>query len=152
MQHRWLIFVAQCRSGVNVPGIRMVDATEGALGIEWIEGRSVRHLLPGGSEEDENAIAEELKDEDINIDPLKEYGITVGRDQPTCFVFRGSRFLGGTGTLMMLIGVELAKMHAADVIHGDLTTSNMMLRHPTSFTPRDANTPTQLVSCLLQSQ
>lgn len=53
---------------------------------------------------------------------------------------------------MMLIGIELAKMHAADVIHGDLTTSNMMLRHPTSFIPRDANTPTQLVSCLSLSR
>ncbi|KAF8646032.1 hypothetical protein AX16_007457 [Volvariella volvacea WC 439] len=38
---------------------------------------------------------------------------------------------------MALIGVELAKMHAADIIHGDLTTSNMMLRripgHPTQL-------------------
>lgn len=34
--------------------------------------------------------------------------------------------------LMALIGNEIAKMHLADVIHGDLTTSNMMLRHPES--------------------
>ncbi|KAI5992837.1 hypothetical protein EDC04DRAFT_1288853 [Pisolithus marmoratus] len=27
-----------------------------------------------------------------------------------------------------MIGVEIAKMHLADIIHGDLTTSNMMLR------------------------
>ena len=38
--------------------------------------------------------------------------------------------------LMALIGTEVAKMHQADIIHGDLTTSNMMLRrsgatHPT---------------------
>lgn len=26
------------------------------------------------------------------------------------------------------IGAQLAQMHCADVIHGDLTTSNMMLR------------------------
>jgi len=32
--------------------------------------------------------------------------------------------------LMSLIGTEIAKMHQADVIHGDLTTSNMMIRHP----------------------
>lgn len=31
---------------------------------------------------------------------------------------------------MRLIGNELAKMHLADIIHGDLTTSNMMLRRP----------------------
>ena len=29
---------------------------------------------------------------------------------------------------MKLVGQELARMHCADVIHGDLTTSNMMLR------------------------
>ena len=33
---------------------------------------------------------------------------------------------------MQMIGTEIAKMHLADVIHGDLTTSNMMLRHPSS--------------------
>jgi tRNA A-37 threonylcarbamoyl transferase component Bud32 len=33
---------------------------------------------------------------------------------------------------MNMIGTEIAKMHQADIIHGDLTTSNMMLRpsHP----------------------
>ena len=46
---------------------------------------------------------------------------------------------------MHLIGVELAKMHIADIIHGDLTTSNMMLRHPSSFHPEDATIPTQVV-------
>lgn len=34
--------------------------------------------------------------------------------------------------VMQMIGTEIAKMHLADVIHGDLTTSNMMLRRPTS--------------------
>ena len=31
---------------------------------------------------------------------------------------------------MGLIGSEIAKMHRADIIHGDLTTSNMIIRHP----------------------
>ncbi|KAF9466776.1 hypothetical protein BDZ94DRAFT_1250756 [Collybia nuda] len=103
----------------------MVDAAEGALGIEWIEGRSIRYLLPGGTEEDEDEFVNEHSLHEI-VDPLKEYGITVD-------------------ALMILIGNELAKMHVADVIHGDLTTSNMMLRHPNSYTPRDAGIPTQLV-------
>lgn len=34
---------------------------------------------------------------------------------------------------MGFIGTEIAKMHIADIIHGDLTTSNMMLRHPSSL-------------------
>lgn len=33
---------------------------------------------------------------------------------------------------MNLIGTEIAKMHLVDVIHGDLTTSNMMLRRSSS--------------------
>jgi len=101
------------RFGVNVPGIRMVDAVAGVIGIEWIEGKSVRHLLPGGAEEevDEACIDEEDSEEE---DPLLEYGISQE-------------------TLMGLIGTEIAKMHIADTIHGDLTTSNMMLRHPSSL-------------------
>ena len=47
---------------------------------------------------------------------------------------------------MDLIGIEIAKMHGADIIHGDLTTSNMMLRHPLSFkSPQGASIPTELV-------
>ncbi|ESK94547.1 bud32 protein kinase [Moniliophthora roreri MCA 2997] len=96
------------RSGVNVPGIRMVDANAGVLGIEWIEGKSIRKLLPGGAEE------EDVEEDENEDELLKEYGVSV--DQ-----------------VMKLIGTEIAKMHQADVIHGDLTTSNMMLRHPSSY-------------------
>ncbi|KIK04484.1 hypothetical protein K443DRAFT_675939 [Laccaria amethystina LaAM-08-1] len=97
------------RSGVNVPGVRMVDASEGILGIEWIDGKSVRKLLPGGAEDEEEEEDDEVLEE--NGEPMKEYGISVD-------------------TLMSLIGIEIAKMHLADVVHGDLTTSNMMLRLP----------------------
>ncbi|KAJ7652071.1 kinase-like domain-containing protein [Mycena polygramma] len=113
------------RSGVNVPGVRMVDAVEGILGIDWIHGQSVRRLLPGGAgDEDEDEESDEFEPE--AIDPLTDYGIPVD-------------------VLMQLIGQEIAKMHLADVIHGDLTTSNMMLRHPSSFKSRHANLPTELV-------
>ncbi|KAJ3901089.1 kinase-like domain-containing protein [Lentinula edodes] len=112
------------RSSVNVPGIRMVDAAEGVLGIEWIEGQSVRKLLPGGAEDDgpDNVESPDVKD----LDPLTEYGVSVDE-------------------VMNLIGNEIAKMHCVDVIHGDLTTSNMMLRHPKSFVPFNPNVTTELV-------
>jgi len=99
------------RCGVNVPGIRMVDAVEGVIGIEWIEGKSVRSLLPGGAEEEIDE-AEDILDEE-DADPLLAYGTSQEN-------------------LMSLIGTEIAKMHIADIIHGDLTTSNMMLRRPSS--------------------
>lgn len=50
---------------------------------------------------------------------------------------------------MRLTGVEIAKMHAADIVHGDLTTSNMMLRRITP--PSSSSMPVdnvQLVSYL----
>ncbi|RDX50714.1 hypothetical protein OH76DRAFT_437283 [Lentinus brumalis] len=104
------------RSGVNVPGIRMVDAAEGILGIEWIDGKSVRFLLGGGAEgeeEIEETTDEPQEDVPPEEDTLQEYGISQD-------------------ALMGLIGTEIAKMHQADIIHGDLTTSNMMLRHPST--------------------
>ncbi|KAJ7237488.1 hypothetical protein B0H12DRAFT_1138985 [Mycena haematopus] len=87
------------RAGVNVPCVRMVDAVEGVLGIEWIHGQSVRKLLPGGAGED--GVSQD-SEPDASAS-LKEYDIPVD-------------------ALMQLIGQEIAKMHLANVIHGDLTT------------------------------
>lgn len=50
----------------------------------------------------------------------------------------------GADALMVMVGTEIAKMHSADIIHGDLTTSNMMLRHPSSVGDLPPGTP-QLV-------
>ncbi|TFK98394.1 hypothetical protein BDV98DRAFT_606953 [Pterulicium gracile] len=107
------------RAGVNVPGLRLIDAPAGILGLEWIEGNSVRRLLPDDSpEEDEHQLASETA-----LQPtlsLEDYGLSIPG-------------------LMALIGAEIAKMHLADVIHGDLTTSNMMLRkHAGSTTSKPA--------------
>ncbi|KAK7696441.1 hypothetical protein QCA50_001098 [Cerrena zonata] len=106
------------RAGVNVPGVRMVDLQEGVLGIQWIDGQSIRFLLGGGAEGEEEV--EEVDDDgfeedatESNEDSLKEYNITQD-------------------DTMQLIGKEIAKMHKADIIHGDLTTSNMMLRRPSA--------------------
>ncbi|KAK7064828.1 Bud32 protein kinase [Favolaschia claudopus] len=107
------------RAGVHVPGVRMVDVSEGVLAIEWIHGQSVRKLLPGGGEE-------EPEPEPGSVESLEEYGTPVD-------------------ALMQLIGQEIAKMHLADVIHGDLTTSNMMLRHPSSFDPQRPTTELVLI-------
>jgi len=112
--------IVKCqRAGVNVPSIRMVDASEGVLALQWIDGKSVRFLLGGGAEGEEeveeSAFDEEDEQEDQAEDEdfLLEYNISKE-------------------DLMQKIGAEIAKMHKADVIHGDLTTSNMMLYHPRS--------------------
>ncbi|KAL1742995.1 hypothetical protein HDZ31DRAFT_75158 [Schizophyllum fasciatum] len=101
------------RSGVNVPGVRMVDAADGVLGIEWVDGISVRRLLPGGAEDEGADFAGEDEEVEELVDPLGEFDASV--DIPI-------------DELMGFIGIEIAKMHSVDVVHGDLTTSNMMLR------------------------
>ncbi|KAJ3563578.1 hypothetical protein NP233_g8853 [Leucocoprinus birnbaumii] len=106
------------RAGVNVPGVRMVDAAEGVLGIEWIDGKSVRRLLPGGAEEEDEGVDETLDDIE-DVDHLQEFDISVGEYYQ----------------MMGLIGTEIAKMHLVDIIHGDLTTSNMMMRRTASGKP-----------------
>jgi len=123
----------------------MVDATEGVLGIEWIEGKSVRKLLPGESEGDEEG--EEESDEE-KLDALKEYEVSIGMPWTCMYTLRGHRLIFRIDQVMTLIGTEIAKMHLADVIHGDLTTSNMILRHPSSF-QSTTEVPTELVGCLL---
>lgn len=114
----------------------MVDAAEGVLGIEWIDGQSVRKLLPGGVEED----GEEGEDEDegpTNSDSLEEYGVSAGEPSIYRYMYLNRYSLD---EIMQFIGTEIAKMHLADIIHGDLTTSNMMLRHP-----RRTGLPVQMV-------
>jgi hypothetical protein len=72
-----------CSCGVSVPEVRFVDAANGVLGTEWVNGRSVRFLLGSGEEADNN-----------DVDPLVE----------------------------IMVGTEIAKMHIADIVQGDLTT------------------------------
>jgi len=102
--------------------VRFVDAANGVLGIEWVNGKSVRYLLGSRDEDEDEAGAYE--------DPLAEYAISKGTIY--CYHFRTS-FLTGPDALMEMVGTEIAKMHLGDIIHGDLTTSNMMLRHPSSM-------------------
>jgi TP53 regulating kinase-like protein len=57
-----------------VPGLRFVDVANGVLGIEWLNGKSVRFLLGSGDEgEDVDG------DEDVVVDPLIEYGVSKGK-------------------------------------------------------------------------
>lgn len=116
----------------------MVDAAEGVLGIEWIEGKSVRMLLGGGAEcEEESVLDPDEFLDDItdtsgesasHVDPLEEYQVTIGTFQKIIYPTYSTPSC--LGEIMELIGSEIAKMHRADVIHGDLTTSNMIIRHP----------------------
>lgn len=96
------------KAGVAVPAVRCVDEKEGILGLELIPGKSVREWLGGGAEGDDEALVDEA-----DTARTQEEEVLSEIDQ---------------AKLMRLIGKQLAIMHEADIIHGDLTTSNMMLR------------------------
>ncbi|KAL9126550.1 MAG: hypothetical protein Q9217_004411 [Psora testacea] len=91
------------REGVNVPGVLALDA-EGSGGhggwmmMEWIEGRTVRETLQVG-------------------------GKKWMADQEGSEVWQQS-----VKKLMGQIGRAVGRLHEVGVVHGDLTTSNMMLQ------------------------
>lgn len=93
------------RAGVNTPRIICVDEQQGVLGLELIDGHSVRELLGGGAE------GENEEDKD-----------SFGSSTVTLLSEAESM------KVMWLIGVQIGRMHQAHIIHGDLTTSNMMVR------------------------
>ncbi|BGP12168.1 hypothetical protein JCM10213_004734 [Rhodosporidiobolus nylandii] len=104
------------KAGVRVPGLRVVDVRQGCVGMEWVEGWSVREVLGGGQEGDELPFDEEEEEPEEDEAEEEDVGEMLRR--------RGV----DEDTMLRLIGREIAKMHLADIIHGDLTTSNMMVR------------------------
>jgi hypothetical protein len=78
-----------------VPGVRFVDAANGVLGIEWVNGKSVRDLLGSRDEDDDETGAYE------DEDPLAEYAISKGAvycyHLRTFFFFDGTRCIDGGG-------------------------------------------------------
>ncbi|KAG6373625.1 kinase-like domain-containing protein [Boletus reticuloceps] len=114
------------RAGVNVPGIRLVDTSEGCLGLEFIEGPPVRYLIPAGTDEPRYRLIFH-NEEDENDEEEPDY-----EEIPDTISARAADW-GCVNdismeTLLEKIGVEIAKLHLIEIIHGDLTTSNMLLR------------------------
>lgn len=154
------------KAGVVVPGLRVVDLKQGVLGMEWIEGWSVREVLGGGQEgdelvqTDEDAVDESLEDsapageEEEDVEALlRSKGVETGKSQSqTCALadsIHDNRANGHerradasyqrpSDALLLAIGGEIARMHVAEVIHGDLTTSNMMVRLRTKVSQDEA--------------
>lgn len=84
--------IVRClREGIRVPSIRLVDATQGLLGLEFIDGKSVRQILPGADDDDEiveeGVVGEEQKGEEVIdiseesetlLDSIQEFGVNHG--------------------------------------------------------------------------
>ncbi|KAK4657706.1 serine/threonine-protein kinase bud32 [Podospora pseudocomata] len=89
------------REGVPVPAVLAKDAAAGWMMIEWIEGEPVRvgiNKWLGERPEDDAVVDHSQEDETPLTDLMKRIGVAVGA------------------------------LHRTGVVHGDLTTSNMMLR------------------------
>ncbi|KAL8708679.1 MAG: hypothetical protein Q9220_006504 [cf. Caloplaca sp. 1 TL-2023] len=87
------------REGIDVPGILALDADAGWMMEEWVEGGTVKDRLHRWR------------------DWMKKYGKTGDRAGWEQVV-----------ELMRRIGEALGRLHEVGVVHGDLTTSNLMLR------------------------
>ncbi|KAK5628960.1 hypothetical protein RRF57_004675 [Xylaria bambusicola] len=102
--------LAKCRrEGVLVPAVYAIDESAGWLMMEWVAGDPVRA-----------AINEWLRRR---------------RDAERAEGRSGDAMVEGTGeadadlvALLRRISTAVGRMHKAGIVHGDLTTSNMMLR------------------------
>lgn len=115
--------------GGSVPAVYFVDEARGEIYMEWIEGRTVREVLDevlvgrcgggggaGGAGDGDRNVGWEGDGE------RNEPGDTQAQVQAEAAGPDALR------ALMSRIGATVARMHRADVVHGDLTTSNIMLR------------------------
>jgi TP53 regulating kinase and related kinases len=91
------VLVRCAKEGIRVPSVLGADWDEGWLAIEWIEGRTVRACL------------------DEYLRKLEDEGTTKFEENKVLL------------DLMGRVGRAVGKLHEIGVVHGDLTTSNLML-------------------------
>ncbi|KAL8966543.1 MAG: hypothetical protein Q9183_003324 [Haloplaca sp. 2 TL-2023] len=97
------------REGVNVPGVLALDADAGWLMEEWIEGGTVRERLQSWRD----------RRKEVSLELQGSAGIG-SKEEEMC----SERILN----LMRRIGDVVGRLHEVGVVHGDLTTSNLMLQ------------------------
>ncbi|XTI84020.1 kinase-like protein [Cenococcum geophilum] len=103
------------REGVKVPAVLAADWEAGWVGLEWVEGGTVRAVLDGwvGGLGGESGV-----------------GGGRGEGERDGDEDAGGEARRGLYDLMARVGRAVGRMHEIGVCHGDLTTSNLMLRPP----------------------
>ncbi|KAH7376111.1 serine/threonine-protein kinase BUD32 [Plectosphaerella cucumerina] len=111
------------REGVPVPPVLALDEAAGWLMLEWVPGVPVRvavnrwlqrhhpaRRLPGIAEDDAAAAATQ-----DDLDASMRTSVQADKD---------------LADIMRRVGAAIGSLHNVGIVHGDLTTSNMMLRPP----------------------
>ncbi|KAI0847463.1 kinase-like protein [Daldinia vernicosa] len=105
--------LARCRrAGVPVPAVYAVDETAGWLAMEWVGGPPARAAINEWLRRRKEAENDDARGNEGDAAP-----VTGEREDDADLV-----------ALMRRIGSAVGRMHGLGVVHGDLTTSNMMLR------------------------
>ncbi|KAI1098657.1 tyrosine protein kinase [Jackrogersella minutella] len=103
--------LAKCRrEGVPVPAVLAVDEAAGCMMMEWVPGAPVRVGI-------NEWLRRRKQSEGAGADDRDATPITGDGEEDKDLV-----------ALMRRIGSAVGRMHKVGVVHGDLTTSNMMLR------------------------
>ena len=111
---------------MSVPGVLGVDAEGGWVVLEYVGGRTVRGVL------DEWAHAQDERGKEDSDEGSVGGGEGRGNE--------GERE-EGMKDLMKRVGREVGKLHGIGVCHGDLTTSNLLLRSPPASQPTASTAP-----------
>jgi len=137
---RRLIQEARCifkcrKAGVSAPCIFMVDEDKGHLVMERINGPSIKQYLydynPGGA----------LARKQYACVYVYVFACTCVHVRMFAYVracvntYSDVSYLEGKIEPIAIatqIGISIARLHDSDVVHGDLTTSNMMIENDTN--------------------
>ncbi|KAH9906875.1 protein kinase [Xylariomycetidae sp. FL2044] len=149
--------LAKCRrEGVGVPAVYAADEGSGWLMMEWVEGGPVRvginrwlaehqrqrRRRRERGRERERRRGEGVVDSDNNNGEEEEKKEKEDDDDEAAGVVTGEAH--GDAALVHLlrrVGEAVGRLHRVGIVHGDLTTSNMMLRPWTTSTSTSAPPP-----------
>ncbi|KAJ0350966.1 hypothetical protein COL154_002330 [Colletotrichum chrysophilum] len=124
--------LAKCRrEGCPVPALYALDEAAGWIMLEWIPGAPVRvrinewldSVVPS---QRLAGVPEEETDDKVMADTQK----ATATPEEKAAAAAPRRDAADIKNLMRRMGAAVGKMHKIGIVHGDLTTSNMMLRPP----------------------
>ncbi|OHE95570.1 protein kinase-11 [Colletotrichum orchidophilum] len=119
--------LAKCRrEGCPVPALYALNEVAGWLMLEWIPGAPVRVRINEWLGERTTEAAEAGQ----------------GGGSESTAVGNTKKDATGLRNLMRRMGTAIGKMHKIGIVHGDLTTSNMMLRPPPKSSATSTSTST----------